>query len=216
MGTTSTALGSLYSIQEDHRYLMPNDHTEQPHPTRVDGVDWGRWTPVDRGTLLFVVRHRQILLIHKKRGLGAGNLNGPGGRLDPDESPLSGALREVREELCIDAIDPSLIGELQFQFIDGYSIHVFVFIAEEFTGVPTETDEAVPMWTPIDHIPYDSMWEDDRYWLPLLLDRRPFSGRFIFDGDLMLDHKLLETRDWKEWPLLGETMDNSIPEKATG
>ena len=195
---------------------MRKEHTDPLPATRLGDVDWGRWRPVDRGTLLFVVRNRRILLIHKKRGLGAGNLNGPGGRLEPDESPLSGALREVREELCIDAIDPRLIGELQFQFIDGYSIHVFVFIAEEFAGVPTETDEAVPVWTPIDDIPYDSMWEDDRHWLPLLLDQRPFSGRFIFDGDLMLDHKLLETRDWRQWLHLGETMDKSISDKATG
>ena len=51
-------------------------------------------------TLLFVIRAGQILLIHKKRGLGAGKINGPGGRLHLGESPLHGAVREVKEELC--------------------------------------------------------------------------------------------------------------------
>jgi hypothetical protein len=26
-----------------------------------------------------------------------------------------------------------------------------------------------PQWFPIDAIPYDKMWPDDRFWLPLLL-----------------------------------------------
>ena len=158
----------------------------------MNSIDWANWRPVDQGTLLFIVQRGRVLLIHKKRGLGAGNLNGPGGRLDPGESPVQCALREVKEELLIDPIDPEQIGELQFQFLDGYSIHVWVFFAREFSGSPTETDEAIPFWTPLDEIPYERMWEDDRYWLPLLLERRPFLGRFIFDKDRMLDFQLLE------------------------
>ncbi len=161
-------------------------------PSQVDDIEWDDWQPVDRGTLLFVIQNEQVLLIHKKRGLGAGNLNGPGGRMDPGESPIRCALREVNEELLIDAKDPELIGQLQFQFLDGYSIHVWVFVAEEFSGVPTETEEARPVWTPLSEIPYDEMWEDDRYWLPLLIDRRPFLGRFIFDDDRMVDFRILD------------------------
>ena len=112
--------------------------------------------------------------------------------MDGDESPLEGAVREVREELRIEAIGAELVGELQFQFTDGYSIHVWVFLAERFDGTPSETEEATPIWTRIDEIPYDKMWEDDRYWLPMLIDRRPFRGRFIFNGHRMLDHQLVE------------------------
>ena len=32
------------------------------------------------------------------------------------------------------------------------------------------------------------MWADDAHWLPMLLAAGRFSGRFIFDGDAMLDH----------------------------
>ena len=70
-----------------------------PIPQRVDAIDWETWQPVDRGTLLFVVRDDRILLIHKKRGLGAGKINGPGGRIDDGETPLQCALREVDEEV---------------------------------------------------------------------------------------------------------------------
>ena len=57
-------------------------------------------------------------------------------------------------------------------------------------GTPVETDEAVPMWVDIGAIPYDEMWEDDRIWLPLLLEWKQFSGYWIFDGDRMLDYRL--------------------------
>ena len=67
----------------------------------LEDVDWERWEPRQRATLLFVVRRDEILLIHKKRGLGAGKINGPGGRLEPGETPLACAIREVEEELCV-------------------------------------------------------------------------------------------------------------------
>jgi 8-oxo-dGTP diphosphatase len=153
-------------------------------------VDWVSWTPRERATLLFVVRDGQVLLILKKRGLGAGKVNGPGGRIDPGESPLQCAVREVQEELLVTPTGVREAGELYFQFVDGHSIHGYVFRADDCDGTPSETDEATPMWTPIDQIPYDRMWADDRLWMPHLLDRRPFVGRFLFDGDSMRWHEV--------------------------
>jgi len=60
-------------------------------------IDWATWTPVDTATLLFVVRHTEVLLIRKKRGLGAGKINGPGGRLEKGESLAECAVRETEE-----------------------------------------------------------------------------------------------------------------------
>ena len=78
-------------------------------------------------------------------------------------------------------------GEPYFQFIDGYSIFGHVFTAAGFEGSPTETDEAIPLWCSIDELPFDRMWEDDHTWFPHMLEGRRFSGRYIFDGDRMLD-----------------------------
>jgi len=164
------------------------DSSREGDPTVA--VDWSRWTPVDRATLVFVVRNDEILLIRKKRGLGAGKVNGPGGKLEAGESTLEGAVREVEEELVVTPTGLQERGELSFQFTDGYSIHVTVFSADGCRGDAQETAEAIPMWTPIDRIPYDEMWEDDRIWIPLMLDERPFVGRFAFDGDVMLTSDL--------------------------
>ena len=162
----------------------------EPGLTTLAAIDWKTWTPVDHATLLFVVRDGQILLIRKKRGLGAGKINGPGGRVDAGETPLEGAVREVEEELRVTPTGVSHRGELLFQFTDGYSIHVQVFSATDCDGEPEETEEAVPLWTGLDRIPYDEMWADDRIWLPLMLRGEAFSGRFVFDGDAMLDHEV--------------------------
>ena len=153
-------------------------------------IDWETWRAKDPATLVFVVKDEEILLIRKKRGLGAGKVNGPGGRVEPGEAPREAAVREAEEELRITPVELAYSGENLFQFVDGYSIHVHVFKAADYEGEPTETDEAIPLWTPIDAIPYDEMWEDDRLWLPLVLDGVGFSGRYLFDGDAMLDHRI--------------------------
>lgn len=153
-------------------------------------ADWASWTPHDRATLLFVVDESagRILLIRKKRGLGAGKVNGPGGRLEPGETPLACAVREVEEELCVTPTGVRELGELLFQFVDGYALFATVFRADGCIGTPTETDEAVPLWTPVGDLPFHEMWADDALWLPLVLSETRFSGRFVFDGDRMLSH----------------------------
>jgi 8-oxo-dGTP diphosphatase len=156
----------------------------------VGDVDWTTWKARDPATLVFVVRDGSILLIRKKRGLGAGKINGPGGRLNPGETPLECGIREAQEELHITPLGLRKGGENLFQFTDGYSIHVHVFTADDFLGEPTETEEAVPIWAPVTDIPYGEMWEDDVLWIPLLLSGTAFEGRYIFDGDNMLDHDL--------------------------
>ena len=158
-------------------------------------IDWQSWKAVDIATLTFVLRDgsegvQEALLIRKKRGLGAGKINGPGGRLEGEETPIECAVREVQEELRVTPHELSERGELLFQFVDGYSIHVHVFRAESHEGEAKETDEAIPLWTRVDTLPFDEMWADDRLWLPHLIAGQRFRGRFIFDGDAMLDHEL--------------------------
>ncbi len=139
-----------------------------------------------------MIRKDRILLIRKKTGLGAGKINGPGGRIEPGEDAMSAAVRETREELGISPSGVKKAGELCFQFIDGYGLAAHVFTAEDFSGEPVETREAAPLWTNLQSIPYEQMWADDRLWFPYLLSGRGFRGFFIFDGDAMLDSRIEE------------------------
>ena len=101
---------------------------------KFSAIDWTTWAPKERATLMFILRDEQILLIHKKRGLGAGKINGPGGRREPGETPLAAAIRETQEEICVTPTGIQPAGELLFQFVDGFSIHGYVFTATGFTG----------------------------------------------------------------------------------
>jgi 8-oxo-dGTP diphosphatase len=152
---------------------------------------WQKWQPREKATLCFIIRDGQILLIRKKRGLGAGKINAPGGRIEPGENPCQCAIRETQEEVGV--IPSNLLerGQLHFQFADGYSLHCTVFTASDFSGNLIETDEALPIWTDIEKIPYSEMWADDIHWLPGVIQGGTFRGYFHFDGDSMLTNTVL-------------------------
>ena len=144
--------------------------------------------------MCFIISRQEILLIHKKRGLGAGKVNGPGGRLEQGETPLAAAVRETQEEVGVTPVGLREVGVLKFQFCDGYSLLCTVFSASGMIGELCETEEALPFWSPLVSIPYDEMWADDELWLPYLLAGEHFDGRFVFDGDKMLFHEVLTGR----------------------
>ena len=152
--------------------------------------DWNSWGARDPATLVFVFRGDEVLLINKKTGLGKGKVNGPGGKVDPGETPEAAAIRECHEELDITVSNLEYCGEHRFQFVDGYSIHVWVYRTRHFLGEPTETREAAPLWTKMKKIPFDQMWDDDKYWLPMLVRGEKFQTRWIFNGDRIVDYAI--------------------------
>jgi len=149
-----------------------------------------RWTPDLIGTLLFVMDGNRVLLIDKKRGHGAGRINGPGGKLEAGETPAQCALRETREETGIVAGDPVLRG--RFKFVDAVQMQWlgYIFVCDQHSGQAVETDEARPFWVAQSQIPYEQMWEDDRFWLPRVLAGECLEGEFLFDDGRLLTHRL--------------------------
>jgi 8-oxo-dGTP diphosphatase len=156
----------------------------------VDTIDWMSWQPTEYANLCFVIREGRILLIRKKRGLGAGKINGPGGRLEKGETALASAIRETQEEIGVTPLGLEQAGELFFQFLDGYKLHVAVFSARDCVGNLIETDEATPFWTDLSKIPYAEMWQDDPHWLPLVISGTKFRGLFVFEGERLLSYKI--------------------------
>ncbi len=160
-------------------------------------VDWDHWTPNMYANLLFVIEGDRVLLIRKKRGLGQGKVNGPGGKLEPGEDALTSAVREIEEELVI-RVPPEAceeMGLLRFQFVDGLALHCVVFRALTYEGTPTETDEAVPLWFGLDELPFEEMWADDRHWLRRMLGGERFRGDFLFEGETMQEMELVWNPD---------------------
>ncbi|RKD95519.1 8-oxo-dGTP diphosphatase [Halopiger aswanensis] len=133
----------------------------------------------------------EVLLIEKRRGLGEGWYNGPGGKLESAETPRECAVRETREEvgLGIDPADLEKAGELRFLLNGEEHTFCHVFRTTEFDGEPAASAEARPEWVPVEDVPYDQMWEDDRLWLPTVLEGETVRGEFRFEaeGDEPLD-----------------------------
>jgi 8-oxo-dGTP pyrophosphatase MutT (NUDIX family) len=144
-------------------------------------------------TLVFPVRSSHVLLGLKKRGFGSGKWNGFGGKIG-EESVRDAAVRELEEECGLHADPAELIamGVLDFPFLDRpeWSMRVHVFLVERFSGQPIESEEMEPQWFVFDAIPYGSMWEDDRHWLPYVLDGREVTGTFAFEHDQIVKMEL--------------------------
>ena len=130
--------------------------------------------PTTRASLCYVLDQGRVLLIRKKRGIGAGKINGPGGKVDPGETMAESAVRETREETGVTPGELDLRGMLHFDFEGGAPLECGVYLASAWSGALTETPEAVPFWAPLDALPFDEMWADDREWLPLLLAGKKF------------------------------------------
>ena len=128
----------------------------------------------------------------KKRGFGMGNWNGFGGKVEKGESMEEAAKREVFEELGVVVDEIEKMGVLEFSWRGKSEIlEVNIFKAVKFEGEPTEIEEMKPQWFSVQEIPYETMWADDKYWLPLFLENKKFEGKFLFDeNSSILEHQL--------------------------
>jgi 8-oxo-dGTP diphosphatase len=168
----------------------PAEMPAAPVPHLVTEIDWEHHRFDQEAVLCFARRGEEVLLIHKKTGLGTGKVNAPGGRLEPGETPAEAAIRETQEETGVTPLHLEERADLSFLFTNGFSLHVKAFFAGDMEGEPHATREADPFFCPIQEIPYEKMWADDREWLPRSLQGDYVMGRFIFEGDTMLDMQL--------------------------
>ncbi|MCL5784749.1 MAG: 8-oxo-dGTP diphosphatase [Patescibacteria group bacterium] len=137
-----------------------------------------------QATLCLLRQKNQVLLAMKKRGFGQGKWNGVGGKPNPGETIEETAIRETQEEIGVIPKNLNKVAVLNFLFPNTkkeWNQQVHVYLVDTWDGDPCESEEMSPQWFEIDQIPYESMWEDDKHWLPNVLNGQKLNATFIFD-----------------------------------
>lgn len=138
---------------------------------------------------------KYLLLLKEKGRFGEGFWNAPGGKIESGETPEQAAKREVLEETGLRISKLSDIGSLEFHFGQGKRKPDWtaqVFKTSHFSGKLKKKGTEGPLrWFGQDKIPYEQMWADDRYWLPLMIEDIRFRGIFEFTSD---SKKLLSSK----------------------
>lgn len=151
-------------------------------------------------TLLFLVKRNEgkiteVCLAMKKRGFGLGRWNGVGGKVADGENIEDATRREAKEEVGVVVNDMKKVAEIKFyfKFKPEFNQFVHVYITDDWRGEPTESEEMNPKWYKLEDIPYTSMWPDDMFWLPKVLEDKKIIGEFTFgEKDIVLEQKVEE------------------------
>lgn len=130
-------------------------------------------------------RDDDLLLGEKLTGFGAGRVVAPGGHVEPSESPLAAAVRETHEETGLVVHDTTLCARLEFAFPvrPAWDLRLEVFTSTMYAGTLVPSSELAPWWCPVEELPLERMWDDDRYWLPRVLAGERLRGAFTYAPD---------------------------------
>ncbi len=138
---------------------------------------------VIEATICHIIRGKKLLLKKATRGISVGKWNAPGGKLEPGEAPEECAKREVFEETGLRVSDLFYHGTLTFVMDGGKTLHTraHVFSTRNAKGRARSSAEGPVRWYPIGKLPHGQMWEDDDFWVPLVLRSIRFEARFTYD-----------------------------------
>ena len=149
--------------------------------------------------LLILRKDNKILLARKKRDFGFGKWNGVGGKVEEKETPEEAMIRETQEEISVTPIEYEKIGIIRFvEYIkeELTTNDMHLYIATKWQGVPKESEEMQPKWFSINNLPWEEMFSDDKYWLPLVLEGKKLDAFFEYDKNWNLQKQ--EVKEKKE------------------
>ncbi|MFA6908279.1 MAG: NUDIX domain-containing protein [Patescibacteria group bacterium] len=121
----------------------------------------------------------EVLLGFKKKNIGKGLYNGPGGSVEEHETLTVAALREMHEEVGENVQVTALqyMGILYVTFEDTDSLVIIhYFVGYGLTGEPEETGELIPRRFSLDAIPFHQMWPNDPFMMPFMINGQCMFG----------------------------------------
>lgn len=147
-------------------------------------------------TLLYLMRPGEILLAMKKRGFGAGNWNGVGGKIDQGETVEQALVRECQEEIGVTPTDYRKVGYLVFnEHHESIRklMNLHIYQSEAWDGEIAESEEMRPQWFDLADIPFDKMWPADQIWLKEVLKGSKVTGEFTLNEDTSVEKYEIKT-----------------------
>jgi 8-oxo-dGTP diphosphatase len=137
-------------------------------------------TPI-LATLVYVLSpdRLNVLMLHRDKrpdDIHYGKYNGLGGKVEPHEDVVTGAMRESLEESGLTISSLVLRGTVLWPGFgpSGQDWFGFIFRADEYDGTPHEGNaEGTLEWVPLAALPTIPMWDSDHEWLPMVFDDDP-------------------------------------------
>ena len=152
-------------------------------------------------TLCYIENDGRYLMLHrtkKQNDLNHAKWIGVGGKFEKDESPEECLLREVKEETGYTLTSWRCRGIVTFISERAESEYMHLFTADAFTGEQIECNEGELKWIDKKDVPDLNVWEGDRIFLKLLLERQDFfSLKLIYDAEDRLMEAWLDGDKYK-------------------
>lgn len=146
-------------------------------------------------TLTFLLAADQVLLLElpHSKGSWAGKLNGVGGHVERGENPKDSALREIREETGLHALELRLCGVAIIDSQQDTGIGLYIFVGEA-QGELVQSDEGRPQWHKITRLKPTQLVADLPTIMPLAIEnyrqgKPPFCALYSYsqNGDLTIE-----------------------------
>lgn len=143
-------------------------------------------------TLCYIRKNGKTLMLHRAKraeDIHQGKWNGLGGKIEAGETPEECVVREVKEESGLHIKDPSFRGVLTFPGFDGENDWiVFLFVASQFSGKLSESNEGKVRWIPDGELVHLDLWEGDKHFLKWLGKKKFFSAKFVYKKWQLKNH----------------------------
>jgi 8-oxo-dGTP pyrophosphatase MutT (NUDIX family) len=137
--------------------------------------------------VLYPVDETGVYLGRKKKKIGAGSLNGCGGKPEGAENIVTAMIREAYEEWGIRVKASDLKLGAMFCISRegvGHEVDLYVFTVTKWEGEFTETDEmGLPEHYSFSKMPFDQMMVADHEWLEAVFFGQLIKGSFCYNPD---------------------------------